>query len=553
MAYNRYRRDKVDWIALMDDYSICLLEELGYNIRGLFGHKGALKNVIHSTGENPLMREIIEDPLRLVDIGTRLNPRRKREGTVSILGVCRAYVLCQMILFDYVAGPDSNGSNTPQRRHWYKYFKKFGQLLAAVTGKTTRNSQGADEMNDKDWSGRLSDIYGELVMTGKVTYEDLWIKDASRMHKEYGLDNALIPGLAIIVTVEKDSLFEDFIGAAKALGAVALSSGKGKMSFAATELLLRNLGWSEERNDHNAERELRDWTTVYLTVSDLDYDGHGVIMPTFSRQARRYLPEERVIQARIGINVDQVEQSLDGGTWEASYEVKLKDNSYRQWAERNALYWATCNACGHQRYIYGLINATECNVCTGADWAVENADEPHGFEVEALRTSDYYAEMVRALLSVVDFNSIVTSLRRNTRPSGYNAAYYAVQGRLQDHDAYQRIQRAKGYLENLASDLEDQMRQVAENLAGEVIQREEDNWMAMGDDPAPRDFENFVVANGRSEYGSKWTPFNEWERTQFIQQIIEDDADLAERLEQMTIDVDSALERVDDILRNGAE
>ncbi len=127
----------------------------------------------------------------------------------SRVALSRIATLCQMVVFDAEGGPEGDGQPKALRRHWYAWYKThFAQPLAMQLGDYHTNGQGVPEINDINWTQRLSTTYAEFVDTGRVTYKDLWVEDASRMMEQAWA--VLFRGFHVIVAVEKDSLFGDF-------------------------------------------------------------------------------------------------------------------------------------------------------------------------------------------------------------------------------------------------------------------------------------------------------------------------------------------------------
>ena len=153
----------------------------------------------------------------------------------SIIAVSRLAVACQMAVYDRVGGPEGDREPKGLRRHWYHWYKvNFALPLSLALGENPNDPKWG-----LNWAGRLSQTYGWYVDRKGATYTDLWVKDASRMMQIFGTE--LFPRANIIICVEKDSLFDDFVAASRAIGAKALISGKGKSSKAAIEKLLRRI------------------------------------------------------------------------------------------------------------------------------------------------------------------------------------------------------------------------------------------------------------------------------------------------------------------------
>lgn len=537
---SKYNHGHIEWENLFDEYAKDLLAYLGLSVYD------ALYQGRHDR-ENAIITRLRTDPVAFVQAAESAG-----NGTANLDGISRAAVICQMIVYDEQGGPEGDWKEKALRRHWYAYFKSFAQMLAFALGKVRPNDQGVDEMVDLQWSSRLSKCYALFVDSGKVTYQDLWVEDASRRMEIFGTYDKLIPGYNLFVAVEKDSLYDDFINASKAVGAIALVSGKGKMSKAATELLLRKLGWNTDNNPFEG-------AVSVVALSDYDYDGHQVIQPTFAEQMRRYLP--KVYEERIGVQPEQVKGAIDD-PWGASYQVKLSNDGYRRWSHENALFWAKCEDCGREQFTVGLenvqtetINETSkgktreveraywakgkdyCSACDGV-LVVEagELEEPHGYEVESLRSSDYYRAIVKAILRQLDFDFLVQKLREITVPETYSIKQNIREAMLQDNDRYQKIVGAIDLLEEARDKLVSQLDDRIDKKAAETIEETKDIWMALEDDPEPDDFEEHVVNAALNSWGSVWRPFSRYKRSDFITKELQQDWDFQQTLKEIDIE-----------------
>ena len=520
--YNNYNNSKINWLGLNDSYGNALIFELGYS-------KDKLAEEIQTERVNPLIRKLQDDPLAFIQASERAG-----NGTTNMDGVARTVVLAQMVLYDTVHGPEQDGKQKALRRHWYAYFKQFSQMFAFAMGKVRKNEQGLDEMVDVQWSGRLSKVYGGFVDGGTVTYKDLWIEDASRMINVFGTYDELYPGFQLIIAVEKDSLFSDFVNAAKAMGAVAIISGKGKNSKAAAELMVRKLGWKNPQDN-----PLDRYETMVIHLSDHDFDGEGVIGPTFGEQLRRYLGN--VVEARIGVKPTQVIDTLDNA-WDASYQVKVSNKGYRDWANEKALFWATCDSCEHEQFVIGCdeqgASQQECANCGSFELnvLVPDYDQPHGFEVESLRSADYYRAMVDAVCELVDWESVISEMRRAARPVSWDIVGAIKNERLDAIPRYHKIQEAIRILEEAEGQLVTEAESILGGVVEDYIHDMEWEWRDMGEDPTTDEFKDYVVQQARSGYGSVWRPFSITERNQLIVDAVKDNSDISEQLDALDIE-----------------
>ena len=470
--------------------------------------------LLHALGENPYYLPTDYNPVVLALAQGDFVKKFGDMPGFSRMGVSKVATVCQMVMFDHTGGPEGDGKPKALRRHWYAWYKTtFAQPFAQQLGDTKRNAQGSLEMDDLAWSARLSETYASFVNTGEITYKQLWIEDASRMMEH--LYAQLFAGCHIIIAVEKDSLFADFVAPAKALGARSVYSGKGKSSKAAIEKCLRDhFGWSETW----ASPFTYDTPLIILHISDYDYDGEAVIGPTFAEQARRYT--DYILEARVGI---QPEHAVNAGLaledkW---YQVKVANKAYVQWAIDKALFMAHCPTCYYKWPVVGcredisidgLRYAThECPHCggTAALFSLKQ-DVPHGLEVEAMKTRDYYGLLVDALLQVLPFDYIVERLRLECVADAYQAADTIATGIFADNETYQALLAEFDRLEQIKSEFEQSVRDELYGY-GEPHVRD---WENDDDDPEPAAFRAHVKsADG---WAGPWRPFNTNDRTRSL-------------------------------------
>lgn len=526
MATYSYYRERINWFGLFDEYALNLLYALGMD-------SYTLDEEIRANKRNPLVEKLRSDPSGFIHAC-----RVAGNGQENMDGTARAVSLCQMMVYDQVNGPEQDGKEKALRRHWYVYFKQFSQMFAKAIDP---NVDFDDPRFNLGWSGRLSKVYASFVDGGEVTYKNLWVEDASRMMEVFGTYDTLFPGFQLIIAVEKDSLFKDFVQAARAMGAMAIISGKGKNSKAAAELMIRKLGWTKDENP------LDNYQTFVVHLSDHDFDGQGVIGPTFGEQLRRYL--NNIVEERVGVRPDQVQAAEDGeylvaeNVWDASYQVKVSNKGYRSWADENALFWAECTACHHEQYVIGVDEggfATNHNqVCDSCgQWTLEALDyeQPHGFEVEALRSQDYYRAMVDAVLAHINWGDIVYQMRLGARPDPWEVTNLVKEDHLSDIPRYQKISNAIDTLREAQYQLERSFEEALQYYIEDAISNTQDSWVAIGDDPEVDEFREYVVSQARSGYGSVWRPFPKTERNRIVAQHLERIEELATQLRGLDIE-----------------
>ena len=495
-------RQHTNWSKFLDSFGRRLLEYLNVDPDNL------------PDDYNPVTRELKSNSNFVNEI--------KGMPGFSRAAMCRLVIICQMVTFDRRGGPEGDGKPKALRRHWYQYFKTdFAQPFAQQIGDVQRNAQGVLEIDDLAWTQRLSQTYGDMVDSGYVTYRELWVEDASRMMKM--LYDSLFRNCNILIAVEKDSLFQDFVAPAQALGAKAVYSGKGKSSKAAIEKLLRDIwGWSSEYNPFTEQSPL-----IILHVSDYDFDGHAVIGPTFGEQSRRYT--KNIYEARIGINPAQV---IDAGhnipdKW---YQVKLVNKGYQEWAEQNAVFTAECADCGNAWCSVGIDET--CPDCGGDSTGIDvSSDIAHGFEVEALSTRYYYGLLVDALLTVLPFDFIVSRLREECIANSYTAVDRLVAGILASNEDYQGLLKEFDRLNKIKEDFEGSISSQLHEVADDHVSDFEDE----EDDPEPEDFKEYVA--DAASYSGPWRPFSEEVRTEkLVEWVTDENQDLIDDLTNQSIE-----------------
>jgi hypothetical protein len=425
----------------------------------------------------------------------------------SLSRLSRLAVLCQLAVYNKKGGPDGDGEARGLRRSWYAYYKtRFAQLLSDqvydLTGKRPA---------DNGWDGRMSVTYSELVDEG-MTYLGLWVDDASRMRENLG--RALFDGLHILFCVEKDSLFDDFIPIAKYLGAKVVCSGKGKQSKGSTEKILRDgFRWTEDFDPFTEDDPL-----IVISVTDHDYDGRDVIAPTFAAQCNRYT--SHVKEAHIGIDPLDVPMAH----WESSwYNVKVKDKTYIEWAEREAVFSVECPECENLYLVRGINTGERCPKCFSEPGALVvktgkevlefegiQAVQAHGFEVEALPTRAYYTLAVDALLSLVPWEKIVANLRRECVADQYSATELIKDSILAENADYQDILAFLAEYDRVLQIKSEFEREVENHFYG-IARNHVGDWEDLEDDPDPSDLAEYVVS--AEKYDGAWRPFSIGKRT----------------------------------------
>lgn len=430
----------------------------------------------------------------------------------TIKRLSRMAAIYQMVHYDHVGGPDHDHQPKGLRRQWYAWYKvDFAMPFSKLLGQDYQETSWTVR-----WAGNLSTTFADLVDVDLVTYRDLWVIDTSRMQKRFWEE--LFEGANIIFCVEKDSLFGDFEKAAANLGAKVLYSGKGKSSKAAIEKVLRDaFYWSEYDNPFTAENPLR-----VIHISDFDYHGRAVIGPTFGQQCRRYTPY--VEEARIGIEPVQI-QDAGYEITEKWYQIKKGNAREKQWAREIAMKLFHCRDCG----TYQISNREHFDQCPhcGVPGEIDILEDGYGFEVEAMRTSEYMPYIVAALLQLIPYDELLEYLRDECVADLEAAADRVTRRILENNERYARYQRAIDQLRARMQNFENEVR----SEVYDVGDGHERDWREEEEDPEEDDFVRHV-SNG---YGSPWRPFSTDVRTDKLVDYILEDTELIDRLTNMTM------------------
>jgi hypothetical protein len=439
--------------------------------------------------------------------------------------VSRLATICQMKIYDANDGPDGDGKRKGLRRHWYSWFKtqfaqEFSKQLAANGDKKERSG-----FDGTQWAGRLSTVYGEIVDDEDVHYHDLWVSDTSRMIEK--MWTSLFSNFHAMLCVEKDSLFNDFKDVAKACGIKIVVSGKGKMSKAATELILRryfDIHWRETFTEESP---------LYIfTLTDWDFDGEASISKTFAAQARRYT--DHVVEARIGIKPEDGIEN-DGPL----FELKMNNSGYVGWATENGLFEISCSLCGHEWIAIGQIghgNGHDCPECgNDVTFSIQiKSSDPgltaHGFEVEALPTRAYYGMLVDAILSVIPFKTIVEKLRKECKADTYQAANTLTDKLKKWNPSYRAMMEEFERLEKIKEAFEQHVNDQFTDLSD----GHESDWEDLEDDPDTDAFRKH--AEKATGYTEAWRPFNRKLRTnELTLHLIRNERETMNELKEMNI------------------
>lgn len=482
----------MNWHNCFNEFDREVLYDLGYT------------STYNISTTNPIVDALKTNPQFVADGEVRFGRAFNRKSLVRLASICQA------IVHDRVGGPEQDDKPKSMRRHWYAWYKVgLAQPMSVQYGDDLQ-SDGWGPL----WFGRLSQAYGALVDVERATYKDLWVEDGSRMMQRF--DTELYPMSNLVVCVEKDSLFPDFVEASQAIGAKCLLSGKGKNSKAAVELMLRKYfnwpNWYDWEKEEYIEPFSADNPLILLVVSDFDYDGEEVIQHTFAKQCARYT--DHIVEVRIGVNPNQVkEKGYD--LQEVMYQVKIKNARYIEWCEEKALFVRHCDTCDTTYLMTGAREAW-CNNCGTkiSQLVVTKKSEAWGFEVEAMRVSDYKSLMVDALLRALDFDSIVQQLREHTHADEWQATYDVQQTILDDNEDYQRLLEEFERLEEIKRAFENKIERQLLPLA----RSHNADFSDLGDDPEQAELYDHV-RNG----WSAWRPFDVGQRTEALVELMQEE------------------------------
>lgn len=451
----------------------------------------------------------------------------------TMIGLSKLAILNQMVVWDRSNGPEGDGLRKALRRHWYRYFKtKVAQPMSPLFDQDPQDPRWG-----LNWSGRLSEAYADLVDTGHITYHDLWVEDASRMYQV--LEETLGDMITLIICVEKDSLFADFLPLAKAIGARVVISGKGKNSKAATEKMimeaLEETRKSPWKGDYLDQFDY-DNPIVVLTIADYDKDGEGVIAPTFEQQMLRYIDPQLVTWAHIGITPRIVEDAgyrLD----DVIYQIKLSDNSYREWAADKAMFYVPCPHCGHMFLSQAAWQngyepiGQECPNCHAEhEFEIDVSQigkktQAFGLEVEAVQTSEFFAAIAHTVAQIVGWDKIIRRLREKATPDLWSATWTLRRNALEQNPVYTDIRQQQEVLRQEMNRMEEEADRIIWDRALDYRQAYVDE----GDDP---DLEDFIYyAANAANANAPWQPFNVYRRTQLmVQDFTQNESNIFERI-----------------------
>ncbi len=219
--------------------------------------------------------------------------------------VSKAVLLRTIIMNEKEQSPVSY--DRTQRRFWYFTVKPILEKLGQI-------KEGSEEGGMDLWNQSLSVYIAELFREGYLTYQDLHIKDISRVRNvsedryvvtdlgTYGYKIGIGAYPNIVIATEKDSGYDDIKGIAEFFGFSSIS-GKGEGSLAAMEDMITRI--------HSISSIKNDAVVIYfLSITDYDPAGYW-IAETFAEQAqdvvdRFSLESTRIERERVGVYPSQL-------------------------------------------------------------------------------------------------------------------------------------------------------------------------------------------------------------------------------------------------------
>ena len=384
--------------------------------------------------------------------------------------ILQAYVLCQTAFLDTQNGPIRDGSLGTLRQRWYfsKSHKGMGFKLAAQTLERALIKSADIVLVDGDRSWRRAErekaqrvefktsfgkaekkalqeelgrpprvhtwpkkgwghayaqqhsgILSRLVHTG-LTYEQLWVRDASR---DYATAAPLVPGLNGLLIIEKQGLFEHFTPIARALGFPILLAMSGNNAFSGVESLITdNLREWDGTSKVTAEKPLH-----IFSITDHDYYGLVPVQEGAVTQFSRYFGENVVVH-RVGISPEQV-RKLGHSPILMGYEVE---------ADYNQSTW---------------------------DWYVENGiwigtvGDPdarcYGMEVEALEPREYIPALIEAIVEACGGDEeIRKKLAKLAEPEWYDVEHTIERDEYNALRLWRLLSTLRGWAERLQGEAE---------------------------------------------------------------------------------------------------
>jgi len=327
------------------------------------------------------------------------NGKRPNKGALL-----RAYVICQTNVLNNSGGPIGNRELGTLRQRWYasksdramgfkfvsqaleRYYVRSADVVKVPDERTMSQArvQGAQRVEfkvtfkakqqkeleqelgrdalvytwPKDGWGRVyaqthSAILADLVRDG-LTYEELWVREASRDVETY---QPLLPQFHGILILEKQGLFEHFQKFCERAGVPILLAMSGNNAFSGVETIINDSlrDW-EGRLKPTSENPLK-----MFSITDFDPAGMGPVEAGAVAQFERYLPGAVELH-RVGVMPDQLRE-LGRSVIQAGYEIEVKNQMYQDWADEfgvkigDRVYGIELEALTPEQYVKALIEA----------------------------------------------------------------------------------------------------------------------------------------------------------------------------------------------------
>lgn len=510
-----------------------------------------------SWNENPINQIVKSD-----DLWELYQERCGQQNGTSML---RSQIICQQAMWHHGnrgTGPEGDGLPKTLRKLWYAGHKDAIQHISKRLGVW----RDGDQMNDTGANGAMCGTYQEFVVDrATVTYLDMFAKDGSRQFEQIPSYQRLPSPLSnIVFCIEKDAAYEDCMRIAKALGARVALSGGGKMSRAGTERMIRECLSHYFETPTPGDSVTEKDPLYVLVISDWDYDGEAVIAPTFVNQMERYIDPDLIKWCRVGIKPGQVE---DAGydVSETAYMVKAHVNSaYSRWCRENGVFvyedrtyynldelWADLPDWQQDEWLDVMLGALEQKEGKRDRKAIEKeygyipADyqvlaqyhaplvalykhiAPLGYELDAIRRTEYADIIIEGLLTMVDWDTYLEALSQKAwaDPQEVIAALQrkVLNTNADYSDLTDHIRELESWFEGKVADL----RGTAEDFENHVRRTIEPLVESWKDDPRISEYDSTAERDDMAEHLQRvsawdhWQPFDQGARNRRLQQIVE--------------------------------
>lgn len=300
-----------------------------------------------------------------------------------------------------------------------------------------------------------SQILATLVRDG-LTYEELWVRDASRNVARSG---SLVRGFYGVLVLEKEGLFEHFEGFCRAAGIPVLVSMSGSNAFSSVEAVLND----SFRSWVGQHKPSPDNPLHLFCISDHDY--YGIVPVQFGAVAQfdRYLPGCVVVH-RVGISPEQLEREGRSAS-QAGYEFDYEYNqATRLWADEEGV-WVG-------------------DVC-------------YGIEVEALEPVLYIEDLVDQIVEALGGDEAMRDrLLAMARPDWYTVQRGVAEEAKRRSELMRRLQALSEWVSGREYEIEDKVQSWVEEAIGQ-----DDDGASWAAQPAVADTIGREVEGQRDQVG----------------------------------------------------